>query len=207
MMDPTPRPGRAATRHSSPGNQSADAAERALFALVSTGDRYAMDQLYILYFARLAKFFQNMTVCAYLVEELINDTMFEVWKERASVGTTASVSLAIMRLAYSRVHKHFVEARPNKPRFRRDVQDTEPSRSLLTTEPPSNLQVLLSKLYVEERAVMHFVYASGCSRQEIADVMRITGDRVDVLLSDARASAQQHFSVTSARSRGIDPRA
>jgi RNA polymerase sigma factor (sigma-70 family) len=166
-----------------------------------------MDQLYILYFARLAKFFQNMTVCAYLVEELINDTMFEVWKERASVGTTASVSLAIMRLAYSRVHKHFVEARPNKPRFRRDVQDTEPSRSLLTTEPPSNLQVFLSKLYVEERAVMHFVYASGCSRQEIADVMRITGDRVDVLLSDARASAQQHFSVTSARSRGIDPRA
>jgi RNA polymerase sigma-70 factor (ECF subfamily) len=207
MMDPTPPAGRVATEHFSAGNQSAEAAERALFALASTGDRCAMDQLYIRYFARLAKFFQNMTVRADLVEELINDTMFEVWKEGASNGANASVLLAIMRLAYSRVQKHFAEARADEPQSQQDVQDGELSKSLLTTGAPADLQIFLSKLPVEERAVAHLVYASGCSRRETADIMKIACDGVDVLLCDVRASAKLHFSVTSTQVHGIDPKA
>ena len=206
MMDPTPPAGRVATGQSSAGNQSTEAAERALLALVSTGDRCAMDQLYLRYFARLAKFFQNMTVRVDLVEELINDTMFEVWKEGASIGT-ASVFLAIIRLAYSRVQKHFAEARADEPHSQQDVQDGELSTSLLTTDTPSDLQIFLSKLPVEERAVVHLVYGSGCSRRETAGIMKIACDCVDVLLRDVRASAKQHFSATSAQAQEIDPRA
>ena len=206
MMDPTPPAGRVATGQSSAGNQSTEAAERALLALVSTGDRCAMDQLYLRYFARLARFFQNMTVRVDLVEELINDTMFEVWKEGASIGT-ASVFLAIIRLAYSRVQKHFAEARADEPHSQQDVQDGELSTSLLTTDTPSDLQIFLSKLPVEERAVVHLVYGSGCSRRETAGIMKIACDCVDVLLRDVRASAKQHFSATSAQAQEIDPRA
>jgi DNA-directed RNA polymerase specialized sigma24 family protein len=148
-----------------------------------------------------------MTVPADLVEELINDTMFEVWKEGASIGANAAVSPAIMRLAYFRVQKHFAEARAEEPHSRRDVQDRELSKSLLTTDTPSDLQIFLSKLPVQERAVVHLVYASGCSRRETADIMRITCDCVDVLLRDVRARAKLHFSVTSAQAPGIDPRA
>ena len=206
MMNPTPPAGRVATGQSSAGNQSTEAAERALLALVSTGDRCAMDQLYLRYFARLARFFQNMTVRVDLVEELINDTMFEVWKEGASIGT-ASVFLAIIRLAYSRVQKHFTEARADEPHSQQDVQDGELSTSLLTTDTPSDLQIFLSKLPVEERAVVHLVYGSGCSRRETAGIMKIACDCVDVLLRDVRASAKQHFSATSAQAQEIDPRA
>ena len=205
-MNPTPPAGRVATGQSSAGNQSTEAAERALLALVSTGDRCAMDQLYLRYFARLARFFQNMTVRVDLVEELINDTMFEVWKEGASIGT-ASVFLAIIRLAYSRVQKHFTEARADEPHSQQDVQDGELSTSLLTTDTPSDLQIFLSKLPVEERAVVHLVYGSGCSRRETAGIMKIACDCVDVLLRDVRASAKQHFSATSAQAQEIDPRA
>jgi DNA-directed RNA polymerase specialized sigma24 family protein len=151
---------------------------------VHSPGRVAIDQLYMRYFAQLAKFFQNMNVCAHLVEELINDTMFEVWKEGASIGANASVRVAIMRLAYSRVQKHFAEAKIDTP-----------------TNPPPSLQVILSKLPLEERALMHLVYASGCSRRETADIMRITCHCVDVLLRGARASAKQHFSVTSAHAQ------
>ena len=205
-MNPTPPAGRVATGQSSAGNQSTEAAERALLALVSTGDRCAMDQLYLRYFARLARFFQNMTVRVDLVEELINDTMFEVWKEGASIGT-ASVFLAIIRLAYSRVQKHFTEARADEPHSQQDVQDGELSTSLLTTDTPSDLQIFLSKLPVEERAVVHLVYGSGCSRRETAGIMKIACDCVDVLLRDVRVSAKQHFSATSAQAQEIDPRA
>jgi hypothetical protein len=46
------------------GVQSTEAEELALLALVSTGDRSAMEQLYTRYFVRLASFFRNMTVRA-----------------------------------------------------------------------------------------------------------------------------------------------
>jgi RNA polymerase sigma-70 factor, ECF subfamily len=183
------------------GVQSAEAAERALLALVSTGDRRAIKQLYARYFGRLASFFRNMTVRADLVEELINDTMFEVWKTGESIGPHASVSLVIMRLAYSRVHKFFAEARADEPRSQRDVQDRELSTSLQTTASPSDLQIFLSKLSIEERAVMHLVYASGCSLREIAEVMDVACDCVDVLLRDVRASTKLHFVVTCAQAQ------
>jgi RNA polymerase sigma-70 factor (ECF subfamily) len=178
-----------------------EAGERALLSLVSAGDRCAMEQLYIRYFARLAKFFQNVNTRADLAEELINDTMLEVWKERRSISANSSVLLAIMGAAYSRVQKHFAEAKANDPHLQGAVQDTEHSRSLLTIDTPSDLQIVLSKLPVEERAVVHLVYASGCSRRETADIMNISCDCVDALLSDARACARQYFrtSVTSAR--------
>ena len=169
------------------GVQSTEALERALLALVSNGDRCAMVQLYIRDFARLATFFRNMTVRASLVEELINDTMLEVWKAGESIGRNVSVSLAIMRLAYSRVHTYFAEARAEEPHSRRDVQDREQSSSLGVTANPSDLHIFLSKLPVEERAVMHLVYASGFSRRETADVMDVACDCVDGLLREVRS--------------------
>jgi len=182
----------------------ADAAERALLALVSTGDRRAMDQLYILHFARLAKFFQNMTLRADVVEELINDTMLEVWKAGESIRPNASVLLPIMKPAYSRVQQYFAEVRADEPHSQRDVHDWEQSKSELAKSTPSDCQIFLSKLPVEERAVACLVYASGCSRRETADIMNIACDCVDVLLRAVRASAVLCYSVTSAHSHGID---
>ena len=204
MTDPTPPASRVATGRFSANHRSTEAAERALLALVSTGDRCAMDQLYIRYFARLAKFFQNMTLRADVVEELVNDTMLEVWKAGESIRTNASVLLAIMRLAYSRAQKYFAEARADALHSQRDVHDWEQSKSMLARAIPSDLQIFLSRLPVEERALVHLVYASGGSRRETAEVMRIACDYVEVLLRAVRASATLNYSVSSAHSPGID---
>ena len=190
MTDPTPPPCSVATGRLSEGLQSTEAAERALLALVSTGDRCAMDQLYIRYFARLAKFFESMTLGADRVEELINDTMLEVWKAGQSICTNASVLLAIMRLAYFRAQQYFAETS--------DLHDWEQSSSMHATSTPSDLKIFLSKLPVEERAVLHLVYASNCSRRETADVMKIACDCVDALLRDVRASAKLYYGATTA---------
>ena len=163
-----------------------------------------MDELYIRYFARLAKFFQYMTLRSEVVEELINETMLEVWKAGESIRTNASIPLAIMRLAYSRVHKCFAEARSEEPHSQREVHDWEQSKSKLAKAVPSEFQVFLSKLPVEERAVVYLVHASGCSRRETADVMEVACDRVDVLLRAVRTSAAQYQNVTSAHAHGID---
>jgi RNA polymerase sigma factor (sigma-70 family) len=192
------------SQHRSDSRCRTDAAERALLALVSSGDRRAMDQLYTRYFARLARFFQNTTLRADVVEELINDTMLQVWRAGESIRTNASVLPAIMRLAYSRVQKYFAEVRADEPHSQRDVHDWEQSNAMLAKAAPSDLQIFLSKLPVEERAVVYFVYASGCSRRETADVMKIACDCVDVLLRAVRASATLYYSVTSGHAHGLD---
>ncbi|HTD74622.1 MAG TPA: sigma factor-like helix-turn-helix DNA-binding protein, partial [Steroidobacteraceae bacterium] len=62
-------------------------------------------------------------------------------------------------------------------------------------------QVFLSNLPVEERAVLYFVYASGFSRREIADVMQIACDYVDMLLCAVRATSTLYLNVTATRAK------
>jgi DNA-directed RNA polymerase specialized sigma24 family protein len=185
-MDTIQPAGDVATAHFSAGKQPTEEAERALLTLVSAGDRSAMDKLYVLYFARLAKFFLHLTAHADLVEELINDTMVEVWREGASIGGNPSVAVWIMGLAYShgkrRVAKvgALLHAQPSAPHTEHDRPGST------TLEASSRLDEFLLRLPVEERALLHLVYSGGHSRRDIADIMNISCECVDVLLSDIR---------------------
>src|ERR1700761_631837 len=100
MMDTTLLAGNAMTP-SRVRKESSEPSKRILLAGISAGNRSAMSQLYSLYFARLANFFWHLTPEPHLIEELIDDTMFEVWRRRGAIGANASVAVAIMRLAYS----------------------------------------------------------------------------------------------------------
>jgi DNA-directed RNA polymerase specialized sigma24 family protein len=178
--------GNVATANFSAGKPPTEEAERALLALVSAGDRSAMDKLYVLYFARLAKFFLHLTAHADLIEELIDDTMVEVWREGASIGGNPSVAVWIMGLAYSQGKRRvanvgaLLHAQPS-------ALHTEHDRPQSTTlEVSSRLHEFLLRLPVEERALLHLVYSGGHSRRDIADIMNISCECVDVLLSDIR---------------------
>jgi DNA-directed RNA polymerase specialized sigma24 family protein len=147
-MDTTQPVGNVSAAYCAAGKQPTEEAARALLAFISAGDRSAMDGFYVLYFSSLANLFLHLTAHADLVEELINDTMVEVWREGASIAANASVAVSIMRLAYSHGQKRVAE--------------------------------------VEERALLHLVYVGGYSRRDVAAIMNISCERVDVLLSHAR---------------------
>ena len=76
-----------------------------------------------------------------LVQELISDTMFDVWRKRATIGSAASVAARIMGLAYSHVQMRLARelARthvlPSAPHTEHD--------SALTTTSPESLQDFL----------------------------------------------------------------
>jgi DNA-directed RNA polymerase specialized sigma24 family protein len=180
------RPAANVTGHSSVGNHSTEEAERALLALISAGNRGAMDKLYTLYFARLANFFRHLAVHANLAEELINDTMIAVWIEGASIGANSSVTIAIMGLAYSRAQKRLAESKTKAPYAQPAIQDTDHDGPTLRTSDTASNSPFLSKLPLEERAVVHLVYASGHSRRDIAEIMKVSCECVDALLGDAR---------------------
>jgi RNA polymerase sigma factor (sigma-70 family) len=186
-MDTTQPVGDVAAAHSSAGKQPTEEAERALLAFISAGDRSAMDRFYVLYFARLAKFFLRLTAHPNLVEELIDDTMVEVWRKSASIRENASVAVWVMGLAYSHGQKRVAEVGVPRLHTQLSVLHTEPDSSRSTTlESSSRLDESLLSLPVEERVLLHLVYVGGYSRVDVAAVMNISCEGVDVLLSEAR---------------------
>src|SRR5882757_49698 len=152
------------------GQQSLEESERALLTLVSAGDRSAMERLYVLYFARLANFFLRLTAKRDLIDDLVIDTMVEVWTKGAALAANIPVSVAMMRLAYSCGKNRIVEAGETRPHLRRAIADADQH----------------SDLPIEERVLLHLVYALGHSRSDIACIMNISCECVDVLLDDAR---------------------
>ena len=122
-----------------------------------------------------------------IVEELISDTMLDVWRQSARIGSDTSVLAWIMGLAYSHGQMRLGRAELACPPVVPSEPHTLHENALTTSlQNPRSLQDLLLALPFEERSVLHLVY-SGChSRQSIADIMNTSPERVDVLLTQAR---------------------
>jgi DNA-directed RNA polymerase specialized sigma24 family protein len=164
------------------GEAPIDEAEHEILASIAAGDRVAMERIYLRYFARLANFVRRLGVRAEFIEESINDIMLEVWRGSASLGP--DVAVAIMRLAYSRERKRSAS-----------TDNTPPGTASLEREWPdlpsgwrlaSKRGHFLPTLSIEERALLHLVYACRHSRREVAEIMGLSCECVDLLLAEAR---------------------
>jgi hypothetical protein len=171
--------------HATSGKKFSEDLDRALFASISSGDRRAIEKLYASYFSRLAKFFRALNVRADCIEDLIIDTMVDLWKEGASIGAYVSVSVAIMRLAYANGQRHFAKATETGSALPRDKKKDE---QLLRVRlvGASNQQDSHFTPRSEARAVLYLVCGCGHSRRDIADIMKVSSECVDLLLGDAR---------------------
>jgi DNA-directed RNA polymerase specialized sigma24 family protein len=171
------------------GEAPIDEAEHEILASIAAGDRVAMERIYFLYFARLERFLRRLGVRAEFIEESINDIMIEVWRGSASLGADVSVAVAIMRLAYSRERKRSASADNTPP----GALALESHCRQLPAEwrLASKRRHFLPTLSVEERALLHLVYACGHSRREVAEIMGLSCECVDLLLAGARI--KYHF--------------
>lgn len=133
--------------------------EHQLVARMARDDRSALQSLYEAYYPHLYKLFAHLAVTKERqeIEQLVEDTMMEVWLSRNSFIATRSVYAWIMRKAL------------NQPFHSRPEQSS-----------------LLKTLTTAERAVVHFVY-TGHSRKQIAEILEVNPDDVDELLYQARA--------------------
>jgi RNA polymerase sigma-70 factor, ECF subfamily len=166
-------------------NHSEDSTERELVARIASGDRAAMDDLYVCYYSRLLNFFAILTSRADLVEELIIDTMLKVWRERAIINEKGTVAVWILSIAYSYA-RNFVRDVVGSPSYSQ-LPVPHPSHdatSLAFVETYWHTHNLLLRLPGEQRVVLHLAYAGGFSRQDIANIMQMSGECVQMLLAD-----------------------
>jgi len=170
----------------------ADFTERRLLAAISRGSRFALRRLHSLYFSRLANFFMLLVPMPddEIIDDLVADTMFDVWRTSASLGRGPSVHVAIMRIAWKHVSQHLASSEVPASFPERFPSRAESSTWLTTgTEALKPLSGVLATLHVNERAVVQLVH-SGHSRQEAADILSMPCHAIDVYLGSAMIALQ-----------------
>jgi DNA-directed RNA polymerase specialized sigma24 family protein len=165
-----------------------------------TIDRVALCLLHEAYYPRLARLFSHLTTTRdpELIGRLIEETMLSAWVARESLDGATSVYAWIMGLAFDLARRPARQklppqgfAAPPAHTVRDTDRDITP---VLDTGPQRWVYSLLAPLSLEERAVVHFVY-TGHSCQHIADIMRVSRERVKELLS--RAAIYMHSSTAA----------
>ena len=162
-----------------------DIADRRLLSAIAAGSRSAMRLLHAEYFSRLVKFFTHLLPASTpeVVDDLIADTLFDVWCTSATFASDSSVHVAIMRIAWTHGKKHLASSEARQPTLEplygtRDRQTRLAGR----TEAEQLTAAALAALSPIGRVVIHLVY-SGHSRQEVADIVSTPRESVDAHLS------------------------
>src|ERR1700683_3602392 len=83
-----------------PAKNSPKERDGALLAAIAAGDRRAMEELYLGYHRRLARFLSRFTPRYENVEEIINDTFMVVWQRAKDFRHASQVSTWIIGIAY-----------------------------------------------------------------------------------------------------------
>jgi RNA polymerase sigma-70 factor (ECF subfamily) len=170
------------------GPGTANAAELRLLQQVADGDRRAFQELYVCYHRRLARFLTRLTHGYPIAEEIINDTMYVVWRKAAGFRGQSQVSTWIMGIAYRRALKALkresaaahAECMPGDG----DAQATDPTQR--TDELHEWIGHALDQLPTEQRMVVELTYYVGLSCQEIAAIMDCPVNTVKTRMFHAR---------------------
>jgi RNA polymerase sigma-70 factor (ECF subfamily) len=142
--------------------------DSALLAAVAAGDRHALEELYLGYHRRLARFLSRFTSRYENVEEIINDTFMVVWQNAKDFRNASQVSTWIIGIAYRTALKSF--RRQKNHTVTGSIEDY-PEQS---TDPTFDAEVHdwlkhgLNRLPIEQRLTLELAYHMGHSLEEIA---------------------------------------
>jgi RNA polymerase sigma-70 factor (ECF subfamily) len=187
------------------GTETAAERELHLLGRVAQQDSAAFQELYFLYHRRLARFLTRLVRRFDIAEEVINDTMWVVWRKAADFRGASRVSTWIMGIAYRRALKTLqrvsnITAHENPTDTLPELTTDEPLR---TDELRDWLAVALERLPVEQRVVLELTYLLGHSCEEISVIMDCPVNTVKTRMFHAR----QKLKVMLPKLAGPDPRA
>jgi RNA polymerase sigma-70 factor, ECF subfamily len=168
--------------------QVRDDGDRRLLERAAAGDREAFRELYIVYHRRLARFLIRLTRRYELAEEVINDTMWVVWRKAGEFRGDSRVSTWIMGIAYRRALKTLSSRGEQK--FDTVPVESEPLVSpdeIGAAETGEWILLAMQQLPTEQRLALEFAYGSGHSCEEIAQIMDCPVNTVKTRLFHARA--------------------
>jgi RNA polymerase sigma-70 factor (ECF subfamily) len=167
--------------------------DSALLVAVAAGDRHALEELYLSYHRRLARFLSRFTPRYENVEEIINDTFMVVWQNAKDFRSASQVSTWIIGIAYRTALKSF---RRQKNHAGAQSLEDYPEQ---TVDPTFEAEVSdwlmhgLRLLPMEQRLTLELAYNMGHSLEEIATITECPVGTVKARMFHAREKLRQYL--------------
>lgn len=178
------------------GADAADVRDLAWLARIADGDRGAFERLYLAYHGRLARFLHRHVRRRELVDEIINEALWVVWRKAGDFHGGSKVATWIIGIAYRCMRKSLrADAGPGDAG--RDVAASGvPEPDSDETEARERRDWIghgLALLPAEQRTAIELAYYLGQSCEEIAAIMDCATGTVKARLFHARVRLRNHL--------------
>ncbi|MBT9493724.1 MAG: RNA polymerase sigma factor [Paucibacter sp.] len=158
--------------------------ERQCLSRVAAGDRTAFEDLYRRLHPRLVRFLRRFCGRADLIDEVINDTLWVVWRQAASFRGDSKVSTWIIGIAY----RSMLKALRGVPVS--ELTELGEDESVAGASDDAELRDWvacgLRSLPEDQRETLELAYFLGCSVDEIAAIMGCAAGTVKARMFRAR---------------------
>ena len=164
-----------------------------LLVAVAAGNRQALEELYLSYHRRLARFLSRFTARYENVEEIINDTFMVVWQSAKDFRYASQVSTWIIGIAYRTALKSLRRQKNHTAALSLDEYPEQTTDPTLETEVQDWLKHGLNQLPTEQRLTLELAYHMGHSLEEIAAITECPVGTVKARMFHAREKLRQYL--------------
>jgi RNA polymerase sigma-70 factor, ECF subfamily len=169
-----------------PAKNSAKERDSELLLAVAAGSRQALEELYLGYHRRLARFLSRFTPRYENVEEIINDTFMVVWQNAKHFRYASQVSTWIIGIAYRTALKSLRRQKNHTAAGNLDDYPEQSTDPTFETEIKDWLRHGLDRLPAEQRLTLELAYHMGHSLEEIAAITECPVGTVKARMFHAR---------------------
>jgi RNA polymerase sigma-70 factor (ECF subfamily) len=155
-----------------------DPRELAWIQAIALGDRRAFEQLYLTYHAPLTRFLMHTAGRRDLIDDVINETLWAVWRGAANFRGDSKPRTWIVSIAYRTLMKHLRDRSRDAPLGTRTQLESEPHECETDADSsPDRAEQRewlfhgLSLLPDDQRVTIELAYLLGQSCEEIAEIM------------------------------------
>jgi RNA polymerase sigma-70 factor (ECF subfamily) len=152
-----------------------EAVDRGLIERIAERDTGAMYEFYLLYYSRVARLLDRISLQSGLVDEMVHDSFLVLWKKAGDFRGDTRVAIWLYGIVYSRW----------RMTLRKQMRSPNRGRTFL----PASTNLVASPftlLSAKQRAIMEFAYGLGLSCEEIAAAMQCPMSSVMVRMKYAR---------------------
>jgi RNA polymerase sigma-70 factor (ECF subfamily) len=162
-----------------------------LILRISNADEKALEMLYRHYYARLFRFIARITRQEDIIDEVINEVMYVIWKKACTYNHQCQPSTWIFGIAYNKARQAYTNS--SNP-FEESLDDLDSDSSFFEQnnceiqqfETDNWLESALDTLSLDQRAVIELTYFQGLHYSEIAELMDCPENTVKTRMHHAR---------------------
>jgi RNA polymerase sigma-70 factor (ECF subfamily) len=176
-----------------PARSSARERDNDLLVAVAAGNRQALEELYLGYHRRLARFLSRFTPRYENVEEIINDTFMVVWQSAKDFRYASQVSTWIIGIAYRTALKSLRRQKNHAAARSLDEYPEQTIDPTFDAEVQDWLKHGLSQLPAEQRLTLELAYHMGHSLEEIAVITECPVGTVKARMFHAREKLRHYL--------------